>query len=213
MGKPFLIGISGGSGAGKSTVVELIRRQCQGRSITVISQDHYYRDQSHLSQGDRGAVNFDHPDALDLDLMAEHAHALLRGEVMHQPKYDFVTHTRSQLTVEVVPEDIMIFDGIFSLYHEELRRLLNLKIYLDVPADLRLVRRIERDTRDRGRDCRSVISQYIATVRPMHLLFVEPTKSFADIVLPWERQNNDLIRDIVDRIGDSKMIQSRKHQL
>jgi uridine kinase len=209
MGKPFLIGISGGSGAGKSTVVDLIRGQCKERSIAVIHQDHYYRDQSHLGEDERTAVNFDHPDSVDLDLMTEHACALVRGEKIKRPSYDFVTHTRSTETVEVFPEEIMIFDGIFSLYPQRLRALFDLKVYVDVPADLRLVRRIERDGRIRGRDCKGVIGQYLATVRPMHILYVEPSKSHADIVLPWETVNTGIIKEIVDRIIEDNRMTKR----
>lgn len=201
MANPFLIGIAGGSGAGKSTVVELICEHFPEQVVTVINQDHYYLDHSDAVHSAMLHVNFDHPDSLDLALMADHAQALLRGESILRPVYDFVSHTRLRDSVRIEPGDIIIFDGIFSLYYQQLRAILDFKIFLDVPADLRLARRLARDLKERGRSCQSVIQQYIATVRPMHNAYVEPTKYFADSVLSWEDASNGVIDSVVDKIN------------
>lgn len=183
MSKPYIIAISGASGSGKSTFVKRIVQACRKQKVTVLSQDHYYRDMSHVSPAQREAINYDHPQQLDNELLAQHLQALASGKTIAAPLYDFATHSRKTETLTVVPRRVIICEGIFCLYEEQLRKHFDLKIFLEVPLDICLLRRIRRDVRDRGRTMEQVTAQYLATVRPMYLEHVEPTKNFADFVL------------------------------
>lgn len=205
MPTPFVISVAGGSGSGKTTIVNLIKEQCHSSShasdLLVFTQDHYYRDLSHLPVEDRNNVNFDHPDSIDIELMSEHLQALLKGKSIQRPTYDFATHTRAKQTVELASADIILIDGIFSLYFESLRSLANLKLYVDVSDDIRFIRRLKRDMQQRGRSMDSVIAQYFATVRPMHREYVESSKVFADLIILWEQSNTSTIERLVKMLA------------
>ncbi len=184
MSKPILIGIAGGTGSGKSTVAKEVYRCLPENSIAVIEQDSYYRDQSNLSYEERIKTNYDHPDAFDTELLLEHLKMLQDGKAIDKPIYDFENHNRRNETIRVEPKNIIIIEGILILAEEALRDKFNIKIFVDTDADVRIMRRIQRDIKERGRTIDSVIEQYINVVRPMHLQFVEPTKRYADIIIP-----------------------------
>jgi uridine kinase len=189
MAGALVIGIAGGTGSGKTTIAEMIAKDLGKRRVTTLLQDNYYRDLAHLPVAERNAKNFDHPDAVDVELMAAHARALKQGRSIRQPCYDFVTHTRKAKTVPVQPKRVLLVEGILVLACEELRNLMDVKLYVDTDDDIRFIRRLKRDTLERGRRMESVIDQYLATVRPMHLEFVEKSKRYADLVLPWRDLN------------------------
>jgi len=182
-GRPVVIGIAGGSGSGKSTIVEAIAT-ATGGEIGLLEHDAYYRDNAHLDFAKRAVINYDHPDSLESELMVEHLAALRTGLSIDKPVYDFSTHLRTQETVRVDPAPVVIVEGILVLVEPELRRMMDLKIFVDTDADIRLLRRLQRDLTERGRELDSIISQYEETVRPMHLQFVEPSKRYADIIFP-----------------------------
>ncbi|MBX6395764.1 MAG: uridine kinase, partial [Alicyclobacillaceae bacterium] len=177
--RPVLIGIAGGSGSGKSTVARAIARHVHHRNLVVVEQDAYYRDLSHLSLEQRKQLNYDHPDAFDNDLLYEHICRLLRRQPIEKPVYSFEQHTRLPQTVRVEARDVIVLEGILVLDDKRLRDLMDIKIYVDTDPDVRVIRRILRDIRYRGRTIESVIHQYLNVVRPMHLEFVEPTKRYA----------------------------------
>jgi uridine kinase len=197
MSKPIIIGIAGGTGSGKSTVAKEIYRCLPEESISVIEQDSYYKDQSHLSFEDRTKTNYDHPDAFDTVLLLEHLKMLQDGKAIDKPIYDFSIHNRKKETIRVEPKHIIILEGILILTEPEVRELLNIKIFVDTDADVRIIRRIQRDIEERGRTINSVIDQYINVVRPMHLQFVEPTKRYADLIIP-EGGYNKVAIDIMN---------------
>lgn len=176
------MGVSGGTCAGKSALAEGIAAMCRGIAV-VIHEDRYYRDNSHLPVPSRRKLNYDHPEALDLDLLADHVRELVSGGTVDQPVYDYVLHARKKETIQVSPARLLIVEGLFTLYNKPLLNLINLKIFLDLNDSVRLSRRIERDIKERGRTIKSVIEQWHSTVRPMHQLFIEPAKSRADIIL------------------------------
>ena len=207
MSRPILIGIAGGTGSGKSTVAKEIYRSLSEETITVIEQDSYYRDQSHLSFENRIKTNYDHPNAFDTELLVEHLRKLLNGEAIDKPLYDFEHHNRKTEKVRIEPRDIIILEGIMILVEPELRELMDIKIFVDTDPDVRIIRRIQRDITERGRTIDSVIDQYLTTVRPMHLQFVEPTKRYADIIIP-EGGYNKVAIDIM--IAKVKEIERRK---
>ncbi len=182
--RPLFIAIAGGSGSGKTTiarsVVDLVGRD----KVIYIQQDAYYRDQTHLAIEDREKINYDHPDALELDLMAKHLDDLRNGQPIERPVYDFESHARTTDTITLVPEPAVIVEGILVLSDPELREQFDLRVFIDTDADLRLIRRLRRDILERGRTVESVLSQYERTVRPMHDRFVEPSKRYADIIIP-----------------------------
>lgn len=180
--RTVVIGLAGGSGSGKTTIAEALVDAIEG--VAYLRHDDYYRHRPELTFEERTKVNYDHPDSLETSLMVEHVQTLRSGQPIHRPVYDFTTHTRSDTTVVVAPAPVVVVEGILVLADEALRRLLDLKIYVDTDADLRLARRMERDIHERGRTPDSVLTQYLTTVRPMHLEFVEPSKKHADMIIP-----------------------------
>jgi uridine kinase len=196
MKRPILIGIAGGTGSGKSTVAREIFSKFPDNCIAMIEQDSYYKDQSHLSSEDRTKTNYDHPEAFDTALLVSHLKSLLEGETVEKPMYDFEIHNRKKDTVRVQPRDIIIVEGILILQEKELRELLDIKIYVDTDADVRIIRRMVRDINERGRTVDSVINQYLNVVRPMHMQFIEPTKRYADLIIP-EGGHNKVAIDII----------------
>ncbi len=195
-GRPVVLGVAGGSGSGKSTVVREVTRILGSEVVSVLRHDAYYRDQSHLEFEERVEVNYDHPDSLETELLIRHVEALLQSEAVDVPTYDFTTHTRGTGTDRVVPHPVLIIDGILILADKELRELMDLKVFVDTDADVRLMRRTRRDMRKRGRSAESVMAQFEATVRPMHQEFVEPSKRHADMLVP-EGGYNRLAVDLV----------------
>lgn len=201
MKRPLLIGITGGTGSGKSTVSQEIFKLIPEKKIAVIEQDSYYKDQSHLTFEERTKTNYDHPLAFDNELLIKHLKDLLNNKPIEKPIYDFEQHTRKKETVTVEPKDIIILEGILILFEEEIRNLLDIKIFVDTDADVRVIRRIQRDIEERGRTLDSIINQYMNTVRPAHLQFVEPTKRYADIVIPEGGYNKVAIDIMVAKIN------------
>ena len=187
--KPIVIGIAGGTGSGKTSVTKAIYDQFKGHSILMIQQDSYYKDQTHLPMEERLKTNYDHPLAFDNDLFIEHINNLLQYKAIEKPVYDYTIHTRSSETIPVEPKEVIILEGILVLEDERLRDLMDIKIFVDTDADLRILRRIQRDIKERGRTVDSVVDQYVNVVRPMHNQFCEPSKKFADIIIPEGGQN------------------------
>lgn len=202
MKKPILIGITGGTGSGKSTIADEIYNSFSEECIAMIQQDAYYKDQSHLTMEERIKTNYDHPKAFDNDLLIEHLHCLMNGKSVEKPIYDFTIHTRAKETVKVEPREIIIVEGILVLEDERIRDLLDIKVYVDTDADIRILRRLVRDINERGRTVDSVVNQYLEVVRPMHLQFTEPTKRYADIIVPEGGQNKVAIDILVSKIKD-----------
>ncbi|MFB0958756.1 MAG: uridine kinase [Clostridiaceae bacterium] len=198
MKKPVLIGITGGTGSGKSTVANAIYNSFGEKSICMISQDSYYKDQSHLSFEDRVKTNYDHPMAFDTDLLIDHLQRLLTGQPIEMPTYDFTIHNRTKEVKIVEPRDIIIVEGILVLDDKRLRDLLDIKIYVDTDADIRILRRLVRDIEERGRSVSSVVDQYLSVVRPMHMQFTEPSKRYADLIIP-EGGHNKVAIDVMVR--------------
>ena len=182
--KPFVIGVAGGSGSGKSTVTREVLASIGPELVAVVMQDDYYLDQTHMSPDERYKTNYDHPDAFDWPLMMAHVQALRRGEAIEMPEYDFSLHNRSSKTITVKPAPVIVIEGLFALYDADLRKMMSLKIFVDTAPDVRFIRRLQRDIAERGRSTDSVIKQYLDTVRPMHKQFIEPTKRRADVILP-----------------------------
>ena len=200
--KPFLIGIAGGTGSGKTTVARRIYESLHLDAAVFIDQDAYYRELGHLPLEERQRMNFDHPDSLDNDLLLEHLRALLAGRAIQKPVYDFTRHTRAAQRVHVEPREIVLVDGILLFVDPRLRELFDLKIFVDTEADVRFIRRLRRDLEQRGRSLDSVIEQYLSTVRPMHFEFVEPSKRYADVILPRGGQNRAGIEVVAARIRE-----------
>jgi uridine kinase len=186
---PLVLGIAGGSGSGKSTIAKAILEALpEGRGV-LLQQDHYYRSQSHLPEAERAAVNYDHPDALELDLLTNHLDALRTGQRIVRPTYDFTIHDRLKEGVRIDPAPVIVVEGILVLADDRLRSRFEVKLFVDTDPDIRLMRRIRRDLEHRGRTFAQVRKQYYESVRPMHLAFVEPSKRFADIIIPEGGQN------------------------
>jgi uridine kinase len=198
--KPVVIGVAGGSGSGKTSVTKAIYDSFKGHSILMIEQDYYYKDQSHLPMEERLKTNYDHPLAFDNDLLIEHIQNLLQYEAIDKPVYDYAVHTRSSEVVHVEPKDVIILEGILILEDERLRNLMDIKLYVDTDADLRIIRRLLRDIKERGRSMDSVIEQYVNVVRPMHNQFIEPTKRYADVIIPEGGHNHVAIDLMVTKI-------------
>ncbi len=184
MSAPLVIGVAGGSGSGKSTVVREIVRGVSPEAVSQVHHDAYYRDFDHLSADERAGINFDHPDALETELMVRHLDALRAGVPIEMPVYDFRSHTRRHETIPVLPTRIVLVDGILVLAEPELRDRMDIRVFVDTDPDIRLIRRLRRDVAERGRSVESVLAQYETTVRPMHRDFVEPSKRWADIIIP-----------------------------
>ena len=198
--KPLVIGIAGGSGSGKTSVTNSIYNVFKDHSVVVIGQDYYYKDQSHLEFEERLKTNYDHPLAFDTDLLITHLRKLLKRQSIEKPLYDYSIHTRSDETVIINPKDVIIVEGILVLEDVELRSLMDIKLYVDTDADLRIIRRIMRDINERGRTIDSVVDQYLSVVRPMHNQFIEPTKKYADIIVPEGGHNKVAIDLMVTKI-------------
>lgn len=182
--KPIVIGVAGGTASGKTTVSNAILERVGADRIAYLQHDSYYRDLSHLPLAERARMNFDHPDALETKMLIAHLRRLQAGHAVEVPIYDFATYQRSPLTRRLEPRRVILLEGILLFVDKELRQLMDVKLYVDTDADLRLIRRLQRDIHERGRSLESVIRQYLDTVRPMHLEFVEPSKRYADIIIP-----------------------------
>ncbi|KAA9301684.1 MULTISPECIES: uridine kinase [Aerococcus] len=202
MTQQIVIGVTGGTGSGKTTITNRIMEEFKDVSIVYIPQDAYYKDQSHLTMEERQQTNYDHPLAFDMELLKEHISQLSQGQAIDMPVYDFAEHNRSQETVHVEPKKIIILEGILSLYDPELRDLMTIKVFVDTDADIRIIRRIKRDMAERGRSLDSVINQYMSVVKPMHEEFIEPTKRFADLIIPEGGSNYVAIDLLQTKIKD-----------
>lgn len=198
--RPVIIGVAGGTGSGKTTVAMKILEQVGTEHIGYIPHDAYYRDLSHLPPEERMKVNFDHPDSLDTELLVQHLQQLRAGRAVEIPIYDFTTHTRTAQTRRVGPAPVILVEGILVFAESALRKLFDVKLYVDTDADIRFIRRLQRDVQERGRSVESVIQQYLHTVRPMHLEFVEPSKRYADIIIPEGGYNEVAIEMVAARI-------------
>ncbi len=196
----LVIGIAGGTGSGKTTIADYILETVGPEKIAFLPHDAYYRDLGGLSQEERAQVNFDHPSSLETELLIEHIQNLRNQETIQLPDYDFKTHTRTQATISIKPQPIILIEGILIFAEPELRKLFDLKIYVDTDADIRFIRRLKRDIDERGRTTQSVINQYLDTVRPMHLEFVEPSKRYASVIIPEGGYNHVALDLIVARI-------------
>ena len=198
-----MIGVAGGSGSGKTTIVRKMQELCPKVGMLVFQLDHYYRDLAHLDPQERDRVNFDHPNALEMELIAQHVGQLARGEAIDRPTYEFASHTRSSKVVHMEPHDVILVDGIFALYHPEIRRHLDCAIYVDVSDDVRFIRRLKRDVEERGRTNDGVIKQYLSSVKPMHDQYVAPTKLLADMVIHWDHFNDRTLSFLANMIEQS----------
>jgi len=198
--RPFIIGISGGSGSGKTTVAKKILSEINSESVFLLDHDSYYKDQSHLPFEERAKINYDHPDALDNDLLVKHLLTWKKGRSFQKPVYDFVTCTRSRETLNVEAREILVLEGFLIFVDPRLREMCDIKIFVDTEPDVRIIRRIERDLLERGRTLESIIAQYFATVKPMHHQFVEPSKRYADIIIPYGAHNPIAIDMVVTQI-------------
>ena len=200
MSKPLIIGIAGGSGSGKSTVARNVAENLGNLSVAFIDMDAYYRNFTDLSIDERRRLNWDHPDAFDYGLLTDHLHRLAQRESIEKPVYNFVTHLRSDESIPVEASDVIVIDGILLFVDERVRNLCDVKVFVDADADIRLIRRIQRDITTRGRPLGEIIDQYLSTVQPMHLQFVEPSKRYADIIVPRGGHNAVAIEMIVAKI-------------
>ena len=194
--RPIIIGVTGGSGGGKTSVSRAILSNFPNEKIAMIEHDSYYKDQSHLTFEERIKTNYDHPSAFDNELLYNHLLELIEGKAVELPVYDYVNHTRSKEQKHQEPKDVIIIEGMFGLYSEKLRELMDIKIFVDTPSDLRILRRLLRDINERGRTVESVINQYLVSVRPMHEKYIKPTKQYADIIVP-DGGYNDIAIDIL----------------
>ena len=196
MKKTILIGIAGGTGSGKTSVANAILAEFSSSEVVLIQQDSYYHDLKHLHIDERATVNFDHPDAVDFNEMCENLQSLVDGRTVQIPMYNFNTHTRTDDTLTIGNHHIIVLEGILALFDEKIRNMMDIKLYVDTPDDIRIIRRIKRDINKRGRTFESVIEQYYNTVRPMHQQFVEPSKKYADVIIP-EGSHNKVAIDII----------------
>ena len=182
--RPLIIGVAGGTGSGKTTVARRVAESLTGAQVAFLDMDAYYRDHDQLTHDELRHLNWDHPDAFDLELLAGHLAQLSRGESIEKPVYDFVTHRRRPAPERIEPADVIVIDGILLLVDDRIREHLDIKVFVDADADIRLIRRIRRDMAVRGRPLEEILDQYLTTVQPMHLQFVEPSKRYADLVIP-----------------------------
>jgi len=199
----LLVGIAGGSGAGKTTLVNVISEKLKALACieaTIVNHDSYYKEYSHLSKTEKDKLNFDHPNSLDNHLFVEHLALLKQGQSVLAPVYDFATHSRLTNTIIIKPSSVILVDGILLLVEPKIREILDIKIFLDTPADIRILRRLHRDINERGRTVESVINQYLATVRPMHEQFVEPSKQYADLILFGENWSESQLETVINLI-------------
>ena len=198
----LIIGITGGTGSGKTTVVQQVLNQLPEGKVGVISQDSYYRATDSLTHEERTKINFDHPTAIDFELLVKHLRLLKSNNTIEQPVYSFVTHNRTTDTVKTTPTKVLIVEGILIFNNQQLRDLCDVKIFVHADPDERLIRRLKRDTQERGRDLEEVLTRYQDTLKPMHSQFIEPTKNFADIIIPNDRHNTvaiDVIRTVINK--------------
>ncbi|GGX23498.1 uridine kinase [Aquimarina muelleri] len=196
----LIIGIAGGTGCGKTTVVNQIVNELPDNEVCVISQDSYYKNTSHLTYDERVKINFDHPQSIDFDLLCEHLKELRKGKTIEQPVYSFVEHNRTNKTVTTKPSKVIIVEGILILTNPKIRDMFDIKIYVQTDSDERLIRRLKRDIVERGRDIDEVLDRYQNTLKPMHQQFIDPTKEFADLIIPNNNYNNvaiDIVRTII----------------
>lgn len=197
--KPIIIGIAGGSGSGKSTLAKNIKNEFTDE-ITIISYDDYYKSNSELAFEERKKLNYDHPNAFDTDLLITHLNLLKSGKPIEKPSYSFVNHCRENFTTNIAPQKVIIVDGILLFENKSLRDILDIKIFVDTDSDIRFIRRLLRDVEERGRTIESIIQQYCTTVKPMHELFVEPSKKYADIIIPEGGSNPVALNMIIEKI-------------
>jgi uridine kinase len=197
---PLVIGIAGGTGSGKTTVAKVIIDRVGANHIDLLPHDAYYKDLANLEPAQRTSINFDHPDSLDTNLLIEHIKRLKNHQPIELPIYDFVTHTRTDRTAHIDPQPVILVEGILILAEKGLRELFDVKIFVDTDPDIRFIRRLERDIAERGRTSTSVVNQYLSTVRPMHLEFVEPSKRYADVIIPEGGLNMVAMDMLVARI-------------
>ncbi len=198
----LIIGIAGGTGSGKTTVVHQIMNELPQTEVGVISQDSYYKDNNNLSFEERALINFDHPRAIDFDLLVQHLKDLKSGKTIEQPVYSFITHNRTDDSIVTHPRKVMIVEGILILTNPELRDLFDVKVFVHADSDERLIRRLKRDIAERGRDMEEVLNRYQTTLKPMHQQFIEPTKVFADIIIPNDKYNTvaiDVVRAVINQ--------------
>lgn len=200
MNAPVIIAVAGGSASGKTTVVDKIIAGFDKSRVIVIKHDDYYKDQTHLSMDERVKVNYDHPLSLDNDLMFKQILKLIKGEAITKPTYDFENHNRSQVCETITPTDIVILEGILIMEDERIRDLCDIKLFVEADDDLRFIRRLKRDMAERGRTLDSVVTQYLTTVKPMHYEFVKPTKRYADVIIPNDKDHNVAVDLIITKI-------------
>jgi uridine kinase len=200
-GRPFLLGVAGGTGSGKTTVAERLA-DVMGSPLALVRLDSYYRDRPDLTFEQREAINYDHPDAFDWPLLLQQVDLLCEGTAVDAPRYDFTNYERAGSTVRIEPAPIVVVEGILVLYEPALRARFDLRVYVDSDPDVRFIRRLQRDMADRGRSAESVIGQYLATVRPMHLQFVEPTKRYADVIVPHGGLNEPALEVLIARLRE-----------
>ena len=202
MSKRIIIGVAGGSALGKTSLAKRLKREFEEtNSVVIIRQDDYYKDQAEMTMEERLKVNYDHPFAFDNDLLAKHLGELRNGQTVDMPTYDFIEYTRSAVVEKLEPHDVIVVEGLFVLEDEAIRKHLDIKIFVDTPADVRFIRRLNRDVRDRGRSLDNVITQYMNTVRLMHDQFIEPSKRYADVIVPEGGKNEVAVDLLTTKIG------------
>ncbi len=196
----FVIGIAGGTGSGKTTVTRRVIEVVGAERVALLQMDNYYKNQDHMSFEERTRINYDHPDAFDTPLLLDHLDRLIAGEAVESPLYSFVEHTRSRESKTVKPAPVIVLEGLFALYDPDLRQRQHLKVFVDADPDVRFIRRLRRDTHERGRSPESVTEQYLNFVRPMHIAFVEPSKRYADVIIPHGGHNDPALDMLTSRI-------------